>query len=542
MKIHPPKTQLTNWFHIQYPIVQTTDYFANTIGSFSTSFLKQIFLIGMCFGLLSFTPKSNDQLPNPRIQAGIAKLSGKIIDFHLKKGEENPTLTLYVPNPITAETGVFKTHLDVNGNFHFVVPIECNTTIGQLGASIFEDYTICIGLIPGEETKLEILYDEAGQIKAITGNRLEFTTNDLLNFGKTFGDFLDAHDNERFYTMTPKDFSRLAIEKLMKERLKRSINDSILSKKAKNCISNECKLKYLKGCLLSYRDYMLMNYRNFKTQKEPDDFTPQEPNISYYTFLKYFNLNDPQYLYNSTYPELLQTILLNNTLNIPVIKDMPIQNWIKKVKTIMSGLIGSDSGLFYEVLAANAYAKQFNDELKPLSDKQKENIRNYFKNKEITKILLRRNEEITKLAGEKKYFNLVINKTPAVSKEALMKTIISKYKGKAVLVDFWATWCSPCMDAMTEIRKVKSAMVGKEIAFVYITNVSSPRKLWEAKIKGIGGEQYYLTSKEWESLTDSLDINYVPTYLFYDKNGVLKNKVTSYPGTAEMKKMIDQLL
>src|SRR6202007_1273589 len=31
---------------------------------------------------------------------------------------------------------------------------------------------------------------------------------------------------------------------------------------------------------------------------------------------------------------------------------------------------------------------------------------------------------------------------------------ISKYKGKVVLVDFWATWCPPCIAELPEIQKL----------------------------------------------------------------------------------------
>jgi thiol-disulfide isomerase/thioredoxin len=239
---------------------------------------------------------------------------------------------------------------------------------------------------------------------------------------------------------------------------------------------------------------------------------------------------------------VLQSIISNPTLNIPIIKDTPIQEWMKGVKATMTDLIGTDTGLFYDMMAANAYARQFNKELKPLSDKQKENIRGYFKNEEITKILLKRNEEVIKLEKEKNYFKTIVNTTPAVPKEALMNAILSNYIGKAVLVDFWATWCVPCMRAMKEIREVKNEMHDKNIVFVYITCVSSPKKLWEENIKIIGGEHYYLNKEEWEYIMDSFGITGIPTYLFYDTKGVLKNKVTSYPGTEKMKKLIGELL
>jgi thiol-disulfide isomerase/thioredoxin len=239
---------------------------------------------------------------------------------------------------------------------------------------------------------------------------------------------------------------------------------------------------------------------------------------------------------------VFETILSNKTLNIPAIKDTPVKEWLTGIKTTMASLIGSDTGLFYDLLATNAYARQFNNELKPLSDQQKENIRSYFKNEEITKILLKRNEAIIKLEKEKNYFKTVVNTTPEVPKEALMNAIIAKYKGKAVLVDLWATWCGPGMRARKETRDIKNVMHDKAVAFVYITNVSSPRTLWEEKIKIIGGEHYYLTSEEWVCLIESFGFVGIPSYLFYDKKGVLKNKITGYPGTEKMMKMIEELL
>ena len=504
--------------------------------------LKQILFFGICLMFLTSSYAVNDRLPDPKIKAGKAKVVGQIKNYHLIAGEELPILILAVPNPVTAEMGVFRTYMYEDGSFNFEVPVECSSNIGHLTSDMFKSNVISVGLVSGETTKLEITYDEDGSIKANMVCSIGLTSGDLLEHSIILGNFLDARDTVSCYKMTPDDFSHYALEKLMVQRLRNAITDSILSENTKTFISNECKLYYLKGCLLTYHDYITLNYLNFKSKEDPAEFTPQEPNRSYFWFLKNFNLNDPQYLYNDSYSVVLQTLLKNETLNIPEIKDTPVEIWLKGVKAMIADLIGSDSDQFYDLLVANAYAKQFNNELKPLSDIQKANIRSYFKKGEIAKILFRRNETIEKLEKEMSYFKPTINPTPVVSKETLMDAIVSKYKGKVVVVDFWATWCSPCMNAMKEMREVKREMKGKDIVFVYISNISSPKKLWEEKVKIIGGEHYYLNSNEWEYIMSSFGFDGIPSYLLYDKNGFMKSNMTGYPGLDKMLNMIWELL
>ncbi|MEH0158671.1 TlpA disulfide reductase family protein [Limibacter armeniacum] len=50
-------------------------------------------------------------------------------------------------------------------------------------------------------------------------------------------------------------------------------------------------------------------------------------------------------------------------------------------------------------------------------------------------------------------------------------------KGKTLFINFWATWCPPCVAEMPEIYELYSEMKNEEIAFVMISVDEDPLKL-----------------------------------------------------------------
>ena len=489
--------------------------------------------------LLTAQPTFGIQIDTPTIVAGTAKLTGRItIPKGIKK--DSIFVKITVPHPISGEFVKYAVIADSSGKFLIDADVEATISFIHFSTTLNPAKSLLIKLKSEEVTNLNITYNSDFEIEKINITPL-MKQNDMTQFHNLMGKMImhiPAKPVEPLYNKSI-DYFLSYNKTYLSDYLLIANNDTLISEELKSTLYNEFRLFFYKGAMFDYGIAMGANFSQINDNKNEKPVI-QNIDKSYYRFLKDFKLNDPKYLHASTFLEFQAKILQNEILAIPKIEETDIPTWLTNVKSILADLVGFNEGQYYDMLTANAYGLQLTEEVRPLSEKQKENIKNYWGNGEIAKILFRKNKEVTEL--DKFKSPVVINDVSTVEPEKIIETIVSKYKGKVILIDLWATWCGPCLEAMQRFRPVKAELHGKDIVFVYLTNRSSDRKLWEEKIKGIGSQHYYLDDKQWEYIMTKFEFEYIPSYLLYDKKGTLSNKFSAFPENEEAKAMINGLL
>ena len=96
---------------------------------------------------------------------------------------------------------------------------------------------------------------------------------------------------------------------------------------------------------------------------------------------------------------------------------------------------------------------------------------------------------------------------------------LADYKGKTVLLNFWATWCAPCVKEMPSLDKLQAEM-GKDKFVVLPLSLDGPSKPKVAPFyadKKLGNLGIYFD--KGKKMMGALDISVLPTSVLVDAEG-----------------------
>lgn len=118
---------------------------------------------------------------------------------------------------------------------------------------------------------------------------------------------------------------------------------------------------------------------------------------------------------------------------------------------------------------------------------------------------------------------------------------LSEAKGKVIVINFWATWCPPCIAEMESLQKLYNTFSSnQEVAFLFVTTDSLE------KIKAFKEKENYTfpVYRQISKAPNAFNVSSIPRTFIIDKEGdILVDKTgASNWGSDKIVKLIESLL
>jgi thiol-disulfide isomerase/thioredoxin len=121
---------------------------------------------------------------------------------------------------------------------------------------------------------------------------------------------------------------------------------------------------------------------------------------------------------------------------------------------------------------------------------------------------------------------------------------LSKFKGQYLIIDFWASWCHPCIENIPFIQKLKRKYKNDSLQILSYS-VDTDGKKWKTAIR-----KYEFSGTQVSDLNGFYGLLPVyckvavgvPRYMLFDKSGKLINTDLPQPDNPELNKILDGIL
>lgn len=496
--------------------------------------------------------------------------SGSIKGYTVALGFK--TGKVFVNNVVTGQEEIYLIDISSDGKFSVAIPLKYNNEVWIN----FPFFNSTVYLEPEKKMVQDFDISVPGKVSSVFKGDCAIINNDFnkvraltqYNWDKIHGDI---------YGLTPQQyktyFLRIQAQKLA--AVDSVAKTETLSKKTLQLITSDLRYDIAINLMgfNSNREsaYRIKNKIGFKSRLPV--ISEVKLDAGYFDFLKSFKYNDPSMMKSFNYYIFINRLKFlgliydranpidytneinqlkkQDTTNKVIINTLTLFRTLMKRKAtavgalerarpiVLKSLLKTDITLELELMDLQDLCQGIYEQKTPLSNTKLNDLKQRFKYTSFFLMLTDLNNKVKKeVEASKLQTGYVENKIPAINTDSVFDNIISKYKGKIIFIDFWATWCGPCIQGIQEIAPIKAGLMDKNVVFIYITNDTSPEKAYHTLVPEIKGEHYRLTADEYNILSTRFEIYGIPHYAIINQKGVVVNKDFHWVNTGDIKKAL----
>lgn len=132
--------------------------------------------------------------------------------------------------------------------------------------------------------------------------------------------------------------------------------------------------------------------------------------------------------------------------------------------------------------------------------------------------------------------NILNDPAPAFSLQNLEgKTVsLADLKGKTVILDFWATWCGPCVSSFPGMQKAQEKFKDKpNVVFLFVNTLEKDGAKKAADFMKKKNYPFQVLVDSDDSVVANYKVSGIPTKFLIDKNGNIRFKVVGFSGNTD---------
>ncbi len=365
----------------------------------------------------------------------------------------------------------------------------------------------------------------------VTGSSVRIN-NDIAAYkallSESFGREYSYKHNEAIKDLSPDEYKAFTETYLKKRELIASnfISNHNPSNEFREWVEYDLKFEQWEDLMRYWWSHPLDNQQNFL------EFLVNMPD-SYFDFLDSWDKENKDYLKSIAYQNFLREFFIYKNYvfysenNNKEASEKLFINYQEDVDAISFISNSGETGLMLDFLIAK--------KLTYLLDRNFEEVKDHIlldkiNDTEIREILTRKYEYAEQLSR-----NISLNHINEEVTEGFINELIKRHPNKVLYIDFWATWCAPCMQELPYAEQIKTMFDKKDVVFVYLANRSG-ETVWKKTIeeRDIQGDHYLLTEPQYSNMSKTFEFSGIPHYVLIDKNGNIISKDAPRPSSGDV--------